>query len=167
MGPLLVWSIDHGRRLSIGDLAMRGSVVLNLASPNRMQVLRELSENASEYSDLPDPDQVLNAVARRERELGSSALGAGVAIPHCRLKGLRNPVLLFGRLPQGIDWNAPDGELVKLVFLLCWPQEEHDMPLRFYRELVRRVRDDAIRQRLFDAETPKQVVEALSAEPTR
>jgi PTS system nitrogen regulatory IIA component len=65
---------------------------------------------------------VFDSLFARER-LGSTGLGQGVAIPHGRIKGLKEAVGAFVRLAQPVPFDAPDGNPVKLVFLLLVPEQ--------------------------------------------
>ncbi|MDQ6979651.1 MAG: PTS sugar transporter subunit IIA, partial [Mariprofundaceae bacterium] len=60
-----------------------------------------------------DPDQVLESIMARE-QLGTTGIGYGVAIPHSRLSDLAAPIIALARHPQGVDFDAIDGELVYL-----------------------------------------------------
>jgi len=63
---------------------------------------------------------VFDSLFARER-LGSTGLGQGLAIPHGRIKGLKEAVGAFVRLAQPVPFDAPDGKPVSLVFLLLVP----------------------------------------------
>ena len=70
-----------------------------------------------------DPWQLLEALLDRER-LGSTGLGEGVAIPHCRLEDCRAPAGALLRLNPPVDFDAPDGVAVDLLFALVVPDGE-------------------------------------------
>src|SRR5437879_408323 len=65
---------------------------------------------------------VFDSLFARER-LGSTGLGQGLAIPHGRIKGLKEAVGAFVRLAQPVPFDAPDGKPVSLVFLLLVPEQ--------------------------------------------
>ena len=70
---------------------------------------------------------VFEAMFAREK-LGSTGLGYGVAIPHGRIKGLRDPVCTFIRASSGVPFDSPDNEPVRLVFAMLVPEhatEQH------------------------------------------
>src|SRR5258706_2064216 len=84
---------------------------------------------------------VFDSLFARER-LGSTGLGQGVAIPHGRIKGLKEAVGAFVRLAQPVPFDAPDGKPVSLVFLLLVPEqrsEEHTSELQSLTNLVCRL----------------------------
>ena len=73
--------------------------------------------------------RVFAAVSERE-ELMGTGLGSGLAIPHARLESLTRPLLVFGRSEYGIEWDAPDGLPVHLVFLLLTPVADDGLQLQ-------------------------------------
>lgn len=106
-----------------------------------------------------DAEAVFDALMARER-LGSTAVGEGVAIPHCRLESCERPVGALMQLASGVDFDAPDGAPVDLLFILVVPAEAHEDHLQLlasaagafneprYRDALRRAQDA---RDLFDA----------------
>lgn len=75
------------------------------------------------------------AVLEREDLMGT-ATGYGIAVPHARIPGLRRAVWTFGRSVSGVDWDAPDGRRVRLVFLILTPEEEAGLQLQMLSALA-------------------------------
>jgi PTS system nitrogen regulatory IIA component len=100
-----------------------------------LQTLAErLSKTLSDVSDLELFDQLI----ARER-LGSTGIGSGVAVPHCRLSGLEKPTAALIKLPSGIDFEAIDKAPVDLVFALIVPVDATDEHLQLLASVVERV----------------------------
>ncbi len=91
-------------------------VILNLTSTKKDEVLTELVE----VLDFPEDKKkiVLDTLKKRE-QIGSTGIGKGIAIPHCRSAVLDRVYLVVGRSSRGIDFDAIDGKPVHLFFLLC------------------------------------------------
>ncbi|MGN6665742.1 MAG: PTS sugar transporter subunit IIA [Trinickia sp.] len=83
----------------------------------------------------------------RER-LGSTALGEGVAIPHGRIKGLKQPLAAFVRLEQPIPFEAPDGQPVSLLIFLLVPEQATQQHLEILSEIAQLLSDREARERL-------------------
>jgi PTS system nitrogen regulatory IIA component len=96
---------------------------------------------------------VFDSLFAREK-LGSTGLGQGIAIPHGRIKGLKQAAGAVIRLASGIPFDAPDGEPVRLVFVLLVPEKATDEHLQILSELAQMFCDKPFRQQLLDAETP-------------
>ena len=93
---------------------------------------------------------VFDSLFARER-LGSTGLGQGVAIPHGRIKGLREPVGGFLRLKTPVPFDAPDGRPVNLIFVLLVPEQATEQHLEILSELAQMLSDREFRQSLSTA----------------
>jgi len=124
----------------------------DLAVDERDAALRGMVERLHTHGTVRDPAAVLRLLIQREA-LGSTAIGKGVAVPHARSLAVASAHLVFARSPRGIDWAAPDGEPVRLVFLLLAPDTApwHKRYLDLLAELVSVVRLARNRNRLLEA----------------
>lgn len=130
----------------------------NLFAASKKAVIEDASELIAQHHPQVDARRLLEELLARER-LGSTALGSGVAIPHCRLHCDR-PVAALIRLQRPIDFDALDEGNVDLLFVLAVPVPEDQLHLDilamlahvFYHApnlvVLRRAEDD---ERLFDA----------------
>ncbi len=90
---------------------------------------------------------VFDSLFARER-LGSTGLGQGVAIPHGRIKGLKEAVGAFVRLSSAVAFDAPDGKPVNLVFVLLVPEQANEQHLQILSELAQMFSDRELRGQL-------------------
>lgn len=112
-------------------------------------------------SNLPalSSDLLLQSLLARER-LGSTGLGNGVAIPHCRLKNIDHVIGALITLAEPIDFDAIDGKPVDIIFILLAPAQalqEHLNALATLAELCNRAE---FRQNLRSASTAEQLYRA-------
>ena len=91
--------------------------------------------------------KVFDSLFARER-LGSTGLGQGIAIPHGRIKGLKEAVGAFVRLVTPVPFDAPDGNPVSLVFVLLVPEQATERHLQILSELAQMLGDRDLRSRL-------------------
>ncbi|PCI43872.1 MAG: transcriptional regulator [Proteobacteria bacterium] len=98
-----------------------------------------------------DPDQVLELIMAREH-LGSTGIGHGVAIPHSRMPDLAEPVIAMARHPEGIDFDAIDGQPVYIVVMLLVPDDEDGQHLELLAKLARLLQKDEFRQSIMTAD---------------
>ena len=111
--------------------------------------------------------KVFDSLFARER-LGSTGLGQGVAIPHGRIKGLKEAVAAFIRLESPIPFDAPDGQPVALMFFLLVPEQATQQHLDILSELAQMLSDKPFRESLLDGDRPERVHAALTTwEPIR
>ncbi len=81
-------------------------------------------------------EEVFSQLISREK-LGSTGLGLGIAIPHCRLDACEQPIGALLTLQDAIDFEAPDGLPVDLVFTLLVPGEAHQQHLKILADIAR------------------------------
>jgi PTS system nitrogen regulatory IIA component len=93
---------------------------------------------------------VFDSLFAREK-LGSTGLGQGVAIPHGRIKGLKEALCAFLRLSQPVPFDAPDGQPVSLVFVLLVPEQATEKHLQILSELAQIFSDKAQREAMAQA----------------
>lgn len=134
--------------MKIEEFLSRDGVVVNLRCPGKAQVLQELAERAGAALRL-DPAEILVELQKRE-DLGSTGVGAGIAIPHARLPAVAKPFGLLARLKRPIDFKAIDGEPVDLVFLLLQPATAMG-DLNALASVARRLREPDRVRRMRDA----------------
>jgi PTS system nitrogen regulatory IIA component len=100
--------------------------------------------------------QVFDSLFAREK-LGSTGLGQGVAIPHGRIKGLREAVGGFVRLESPVAFDAPDGRPVNLLFVLLVPEQATELHLQILSELAQMFADKVFREQLSLAESTQAI----------
>ena len=94
--------------------------------------------------------QVFDSLFAREK-LGSTGLGQGIAIPHGRIKGLKEAVGALIRMREPIPFDSPDGQPVNLIFVLLVPERATDLHLQILSELAQMFSDNALREQLLQA----------------
>ena len=93
---------------------------------------------------------VFESLFARER-LGSTGLGQGVAIPHGRIKGLKEAQGALLRLAQAVPFDAPDGQPVGLAFVLLVPEKATEKHLQILSELAQMFSDRTLREAMAQA----------------
>ncbi len=130
----------------IAKLLPPANVILDLEVSSKKRVFEQvglLYENNHHIAR----SQVFDSLFAREK-LGSTGLGQGIAIPHGRIKGLKEAVGAFVRLKQAIPFDAPDGQPVNLIFVLLVPERATDLHLQILSELAQMFSDRELREQL-------------------
>lgn len=145
--------------MEITDLIAPDRVTIDLQASTKAQLLAELARRAVTATGLPHK-QIGDALQARET-LGSTGVGAGIAIPHAQIAELDGFYGLFVRLSRPIDYDAIDGHPVDLVFLLLIPanSKEH---LQALACVSRRLRDQKVAAELRKAERAHEAYDALT-----
>jgi PTS system nitrogen regulatory IIA component len=106
--------------------------------------------------------KVFDSLFARER-LGSTGLGEGVAIPHGRIKGLKETLAALVRLATPIPFDAPDGQPVKLLVFLLVPEHATEEHLELLSEFAELLSDRAVRENLLGGAGAEQIHEIISS----
>jgi PTS system nitrogen regulatory IIA component len=133
----------------IAKLLPAQNVVLDLDVSSKKRVFEHaglLFENNQNVAR----SQVFDSLFAREK-LGSTGLGQGIAIPHGRIKGLKDAVGAMIRMREPIPFDAPDGQPVNLIFVLLVPERATDLHLQILSELAQMFSDQAFREQLLKA----------------
>jgi PTS system nitrogen regulatory IIA component len=141
-----------------------GLVLPRLEARDRTGVLREMAARLEARHAPGLDDSLLDKLLKRE-ELGTTAIGKGVAVPHCRAKGIKAPALLLGLSPDGVAFDAVDGKPSHVFFLLVSPEDNPGAGLRLLAAiagLVRRSR--GLSSKLIKAPTAEAMIGVLQAE---
>ncbi len=109
-----------------------------------------------------DADAVATSLTAREK-LGSTGLGQGIAIPHGRIKGLKQARGAFVRLKQPVPFDAPDGKPVSQVFILLVPEQATDLHLQLLSELAQMFSEKGFREKLATAGNAPDLVALFKA----
>ena len=133
----------------ISRLLPQSNVVVDLDVSSKKRVFEQvglLFENNNSVAR----SEVFDSLFAREK-LGSTGLGQGIAIPHGRIKGLKDAVGALVRTRQPIAFDAPDAQNVSLIFVLLVPDRATDMHLQILAELAQMFNDKAFREQLLAA----------------
>jgi mannitol/fructose-specific phosphotransferase system IIA component (Ntr-type) len=146
----------------LGSLIRPDLIFLGLSATDRRTVLHELAEKIAGHGLVKAPAELYDKLWERE-QLGSTAVGAGVAIPHCKLSGLARGIVAVGVTREGIDFAAADGQPVRLFFLVVSPSESPGEHLQALAAISRWVKANGHVARLL-AQPDREAVYALLEE---
>jgi len=127
-----------------GKLLNPAHVLVDLAASSKKRLFEQAGLLFENHDGIAR-SLVFDSLFARER-LGSTGLGQGVAIPHGRIKGLKEALGAFIRLAQPIPFDAPDGAPVTLVFVLLVPEKATEKHLQILSELAQMFSDRALRE---------------------
>lgn len=135
----------------IADLLASMRVKVPLEATTKEEVLRELVDVLAADVCAGDRDAVLEVVREREKVL-STGIGHAVALPHGKTDACTDLSIAAGVTAEPVDFDALDGEPVRLVFLLVGPESAAGPHIKALSRISRLVRKADLRDRLIDAE---------------
>lgn len=112
-----------------------------------------------EAGNLADKEEYRKGILAREEE-GTTAVGEGIAIPHAKSAAVKQAGLVAITVPEGIDYQAPDGKPSKILFMIAAP-EDGDLHLEVLSRLMTLLMDMELREELLKAQTPEAFLEAI------
>ena len=149
--------------MSLIDLVVEKVVKTPLESEDKPEVLRELVQILKDAGEIDDFETVLDAVKERE-DKQSTGLEQGIAVPHCKSPAVTTLKFAMGIAPQGIDFDAMDGQPSKLFFLLVAAPNQAGPHVEALAEIAKLARSKAFCNALVAAENAKEVVELMQGE---
>jgi PTS system nitrogen regulatory IIA component len=135
----------------------------DLPEGDRKQVLRSFSERIAGLGLVQNAEQLYRQLWERE-QLGSTGIGSGIAIPHCKIAGLRSGIVALGLVPQGVDFGAADGKPVRLFFLVISPDHSPAEHLQILAAISRWIKADQHAERLLELREPAAIYDFLQRE---
>ncbi|MGB1140051.1 MAG: PTS IIA-like nitrogen regulatory protein PtsN [Halioglobus sp.] len=121
---------------ALNEILTPGRTACNVQGISKKRLFETIAGIVSDdYPGLPQ-HEVLDQLNARER-LGSTGMGEGIAIPHCRVANCASPIGALLTLEEAIDYDAPDERPVDLLFVLLVPEEAHQEHLDILAEVAR------------------------------
>ncbi len=145
----------------IAPLLTPDTTLLDMSFSSKKKLFEHAAELFAQSHGLKSND-IFTSLFERER-LGSTALGCGIAIPHGRIKGLKDAGGVFYRLKTPLEFDAPDNQPVSLCFILLVPKDANERHLQILGELAQLFGDDAMREKLLGAATAADLIALLGA----
>ena len=133
---------------------------LGSGGSSERNVLDELAARVAAAGAVPDARELSARLAEREA-LGSTGVGGGVAIPHCKLSGISRAILAIGIAPEGVEFRGADGLPVRLFFLVVSPSQSPAEHLQVLAAISRWVRAPGRITKVLEAGSPEAVFALL------
>jgi nitrogen PTS system EIIA component len=144
----------------IARLLRPSHIVLDLDVGSKKRVFEQVGL-MFENSDHIARNVVFDALFSRER-LGSTGLGYGLAIPHGRIKGLREPLCAFVRTAVPIPFDAPDSKPVNIILVILVPEHATNQHLEILSEIAQMLSDKSLREALQTCQDAQTAYRLLS-----
>ncbi|HCD36226.1 PTS sugar transporter subunit IIA [Chlorobium phaeovibrioides] len=149
--------------MKIESILSEKYIALNLELETKEQVIERMLSIISEHSGVKDIDRLRADVLRREGEM-STGIGKKIALPHAKTDAVSHPVLAIATLKEDINFDSIDKEPVKIIFLLATPADMLAEHLKLLGRITRLAGREDVRERLFAAVKPSEVLELFKLE---
>ena len=144
--------------MRLSDIIVTEAIVPELQAKTRDEAIHELVEALAEAGAIPrkSTKDIAKAVLAREAQ-ATTGIGKGVALPHTKVKGIKQPVATIGRSSEGIDFGALDSKPVYSVILLLSSPDNPDELLQAMEAIFKHVQRDIFRKFLRQSETREAI----------
>ncbi len=142
--------------MRMSDILRPDLTVAKVDTGSKKRLMQFAAEFVVEHLSGLESLAIYDALIARER-LGSTAIGFGAAIPHCRLAGLQQAHVVLFQLQEAIPFDAPDNRPVQLVFVLLVPEEATEDHLQILKLLAESLSDQDYRIALLEAANSEQL----------
>ena len=155
--------------LLLGSLTRPELIFSGLKAADRSELLRSLSDRVAGLGLVRDGGELFRKLWERE-QLGSTGIGSGIAIPHCKVAGLRHEIVAVGLVSggegekEGVDFGAADGKPVRLVFLVISPSDAPAQHLQVLAAISRWIKAGGHAERILELSDPKAIHQFLQQE---
>ncbi|MGM9534930.1 MAG: fructose-specific PTS transporter subunit EIIC [Intestinibacter sp.] len=151
--------------MRITDLLSKESIKLNLSSKTKPDVIDEMVDLVNASGNLNDKQEYKEAILARE-ELSTTAVGEGIAIPHAKTKAVKKACLAAGITKEGIDYEAFDGSLSNLFFMIAAPDGANNTHLEVLSRLSTILMDADFKNSLIDSKSVDEFLSLIDQKET-
>ncbi|WP_077624858.1 PTS fructose transporter subunit IIABC [Sediminibacillus massiliensis] len=148
--------------MNITDLLKKDTIILDLQSTSKSEVIDELVTKLDEAGRLNDKQGYKQAILDRESQ-STTGIGEGIAIPHAKTAAVKTPAIVFGRSKQGVDYEALDGAPSHLFFMIAASEGANQTHLETLSRLSTFLMDNNFRQKLEAANSEEEVIDIINA----
>jgi len=147
--------------IKLSSLLKDNLMELELEGKDKAEIIDELVDIITKSGKAKNKKALASAIIGREN-LGSTAIGNGVAVPHAKIDGIKQTVLAFGRSAAGVDFNSLDGEKTHLFFMLISPKEDIGSHLKILAKISHLIKDRFMVGLFKKAHSKKEVLSMIS-----
>lgn len=145
--------------MRIIDLLKNTSIMTGIKSNSKEDVIEQLIDLHEKAGNLNDKDEYKKGILAREAT-GTTAIGEGIAIPHAKSDAVKTAALTAVTVPEGVDYQAPDGNPSKIIFMIAAPVDG-DLHLEVLSRLMTLLMDNDLRDELLKASNAEEFLAAI------
>lgn len=150
--------------MKVHNLLMQDMVITDLNSQQREDALKEMVDFLKRKNKISKGRELYGKLLRRE-ELGSTAIGGGVAIPHCKMKGVNSPIVLLAVSRKGVEFHSLDGKPCYILFLVISSPENPSLNLQILAAIAHLVRkSNSLKKKILEAKSISSLLDVIRKE---
>ena len=150
--------------MQIKDFVSEEGIVFSPSVTSKKAALEVLSDSLAYQDNSLGKSKVLDALLAREK-LGSTGLGEGIAIPHCRMQEIESINVAMLKLEEGVEYEASDDKPVFFLFCLVVPEDANDDHLQLLASLAELLDNEQLRNSIQKSSNARELYQALTQDP--
>jgi len=150
--------------VKIQTLLSEEMIIPEIHSEDRDSVLEEIVRFLKNKDRIRKDKDLFEKLIQREK-LGSTAIGDGIAIPHCKLKEVESPILVLAVSKKGVRFEALDGKPTHIFFLVVSSPDDPGQSLQILASIAHLVRKaGGLPKKIMSAKSPRKILEVIREE---
>lgn len=150
--------------MKLHNLLMQDMIIAELESQDMESVLKEMVNFLKKKKKVVREKELYEKLVQREK-LGSTAIGEGVAIPHCKMKAVKSPIVLLGISKKSVDFHSLDGKLSNIFFLVVSSPDNPSLNLQILAAIAHLVRKaNSLQKKILDAKNISAILDVIREE---
>ncbi len=150
--------------MKLYNLLMQDMVIAELESQDREGVLKEMVVFLKKKNKIAKDKELFQKLLQREK-LGSTAIGEGVAIPHCKMKGIKHPIVMLAVSKKSVDYQSLDGKPTYVFFLVVSSPDNPSLNLQILAAIAHLVRKSSfLEKKILRAESISSILDVIRKE---
>ncbi len=146
----------------LSDYLPESHIVVGLKGTRKIEIIEELLKVMLDRNLIEDYEMALNDILSREGYL-STGLENGLAIPHAKTRGINNLSMVFGLVPDGVEFETLDGKPAHLIFLVLSPVDTSGPHIQALALISRNLKNASTRNQIINAKSAKEVAEIFKS----
>ena len=146
--------------MRVRDLLSVDSIELKGTATDKQDAINQMVDLMTKRGNIADTDKYRTGVFAREEE-GTTGIGEGIAIPHCKSDAVTAPGLAAMVLPSGVDFDSLDGQNAEIIFLIAAPDTKDNVHLDVLSRLSVLLMDEQFTKDLKAAKTPEEFLQVI------
>ncbi len=146
--------------MNISELLSPSFVLCQHHASSKKRIFEEIAEHIGQQQSQLDSNALFSALIAREK-LGSTGIGGGIAIPHCRVKQCEDASAMLITLNETIDFDAIDNKPVDIIFVLLVPEDANDKHLKTLSSIAELFSDNVVLEKVRNAKNNEELLNAI------
>ncbi|MBI1911851.1 MAG: PTS sugar transporter subunit IIA [Deltaproteobacteria bacterium] len=147
--------------MRLADVLRQDCIIADLKARSKNDLLDEMVTGVLSKIKYLEKERVMTALLEREK-LGTTGIGHGVAIPHGKIRGLREIIVFFGRSRRGVEFNSMDNMPVYIFFLIIAPENSAAAHLKVLASISHLLKNHDFRGKLMSAQDSSEIFRIIT-----